>query len=391
MNFQQDSSSSGKKLTLSHYVKGIATPMGISHLLCISQSASRRLHLRLARAPVGPTLTFEVEQFSLSKEIRAIQRRPYQVPGADQHSPIVVTNNFGDKNSPPHVKLMRITFQNMFPAINVASVKLQNCRRVVLFNYSHQDKKDNDNGEEGEARDFVEVRHYAIKATPVGVNKKVRRLVQTKIPNLNNVEDISDYITGQTASGALAPSVAGGAMSDSEAEDETSHVVLPQKYAGKGNSKSQKSALKLVELGPRLRLKLYKVERGLGSGDVMYHAYIKKSLEEVKERKEKEEREAALKKQRRDEQNSNVERKRKAKEEKLERKKQKREDREKATMDSLRGNLNEDDDEGDDSESEEEMDDESEDSKDDDDSDDQAESDGDDDEEEEENNNESNE
>ena len=88
-------------------------------------------------------------------------------------------------------------------------------------------------------------------------------------------------------------------MSDSEAEDETSHVVLPSKYRGKGNNPSQKSALKLVELGPRLRLKLYRVERGLASGDVMYHAYVHKTPEEIKELKSRKEGEAALKKRRR--------------------------------------------------------------------------------------------
>lgn len=31
---------------------------------------------------------------------------------------------------------MRITFQNMFPAINVQTMKLADCGRVVLFNYN---------------------------------------------------------------------------------------------------------------------------------------------------------------------------------------------------------------------------------------------------------------
>merc|ERR1712154_750409 len=90
------------------------------------------------------------------------------------HPPIVVTNNFGDKTAAPHVKLMRITFQNMFPAINVATIKLSECRRVVLFNFIRRDNvKDstNDSGREEEDEE-VEVRHYAIRATPVGVNRK---------------------------------------------------------------------------------------------------------------------------------------------------------------------------------------------------------------------------
>ena len=63
------------------------------------------------------------------------------------------------------------------------------------------------------------MRHYAIKATPVGVNRKVRRLIQAKIPNLSKLDDVADYISGQTTSGSPAPAATSGVMSDSEAED----------------------------------------------------------------------------------------------------------------------------------------------------------------------------
>ena len=142
-------------------------------------------------------------------------------------------------------------------------------------------------------------------------------------------------------------------MSDSEPEDETSHVVLAQKYTGRGNAPAQKSALKLVELGPRLRLKLAKVERGLASGDVMYHAYIKKSLSEVKKQRAKIEKEAMDKKRRREEQEANVERKKREKEEKREAKRLKKEHRELVAMEELRrGGVGAGDDSASDNESE---------------------------------------
>jgi len=307
------------KLTLIRYSKELAMPMGISHILAFSQN-EEHLNLRLARVPDGPTMSFHVEQFSLCRHVKAIQRRPYTSAGAFQQPPVVVTNNFGDATAPPQVKLMRITFQSMFPAINVATVKLADCRRVVLFNLIRDEEKD-----------VVQVRHFAIKATPVGINKKVRRLIQTKVPNLHSVQDIADYIAGSST--AMTET---GNASDSEPEDETSHVVLSQKYAGRGNVKSQKSALKLVELGPRLSLHLFKVERGLGGGDVMYHAHITKTAQEVKELKERKQKEAMLKKQRREEQERNVERKRKAAEEKREGKRKRREEREEMAMNNLR-------------------------------------------------------
>jgi ribosome biogenesis protein SSF1/2 len=338
LNFQEDTKSSKLNKSLAHYSKELTASLGLTHIMSLSQNEDK-LAMRLARTPAGPTLTFKIQQFSLAKSIRKVQRRPFDIHSSNiaAHPPIVVTNNFGDASASPHVKLMRITFQNMFPALNVATVKLRDCRRVVLFNFMRREEGDsvNPNGQSEEDEE-VELRHYAIRANPVGIDKKVRRVIQAKIPNLSKLEDISDYITGTTASGAPA-GAASGAMSDSEAEDETSHVVLPQKYAGKGNVKSHKSALKLVELGPRIRMKLTKVERGLACGDVMYHAYVKKDPAEARAQKEKIEQVASLKKRRREEQEGNVRRKKAASQEKLDNKRKRREERERAAMRELRG------------------------------------------------------
>ena len=335
LNFQEDPRN--RKLTLSKYCQELALPMGVTHILAFSQTG-QRLNLRLARTPEGPTITFRVTQFSLNKHIKALQRRPISDNSRSFHEnpPIVVTNNFGDVNAPPQIKLLRITFQNMFPAINVATVRLAECRRVVLFHLLDEEEEvknnDSNDGENNKTvKQRVQIRHYAIKATPVGVNRKVRRLIQTKVPNLSKVQDIADYITGQGGAASA------GEASDSEAEDDPSHVVqLAQKYTGKGNSKAQKSALKLIEMGPRLTLELIKVEKGLGGGDIMYHANVHKSPEEAKTLKERKEQERTLKKQRREEQERNVERKRKAMDEKREAKKRRKEEREKNSMEALR-------------------------------------------------------
>lgn len=61
-------------------------------------------------------------------------------------------------------------------------VKLSNIRRCVLLNYNASSKQ-------------IDFRHYAIKAVPVGLSKAVKKLVQSKIPNLGQFEDISDFIT----------------------------------------------------------------------------------------------------------------------------------------------------------------------------------------------------
>jgi len=330
LNFQEDASY--RKLTLSKYCQHVCLPLGVSHILAFSQNQDR-LSMRIAKTPEGPTLTFRVHRFSLSKHIQKLQRRPVNAKSLLDSPPIVVTNNFGDQTAPPQVKLMRITFQNMFPAINVANVRLKDCRRVVLFHLIEEENPD-EKSEDGTpvVKQRIEIRQYAIKATPVGVDKKVRRLIQSKIPNLNKVQDIADYISGNANATTSVD-----AASDSEPEDGSNTVVeLAQNYVGRGNKSQGKSALKLIELGPRLYLELIKVEKGLGGGNVMFHAHIKKTPEEAKAIVEEAESKIRLKNQRRQEQDRNVEKKRKAAEEKRDAKKRRKEEREDAAMDDLR-------------------------------------------------------
>lgn len=58
-------------------------------------------------------------------------------------------------------------------------------------------------------------------------------------------------------------------------------VTLPDRFIGKGNAKSQQSAMKLTELGPRLTLEIFKVEQGVNEGDVLYHKFVHKTPAEA--------------------------------------------------------------------------------------------------------------
>jgi ribosome biogenesis protein SSF1/2 len=266
----------------------VAGQLGITHLLTLSQS-SANVNLRIARYAQGPTLTFKVQRFCLRQHVRSAQARPIETTAAYRTQPLVVLNNFADSQG-PHVKLMKLVFQNMFPSLDLATVKLSDCRRVVLY---HLD----------EATGSVEQRHYAIRAAPTGLGRSVKRLIQARVPDLGQVHDISDYIVGATTAASC---------SDSEMEDEAAQVILPDRFRGRGNMKANKSAIQLAEIGPRLTLKLMKVERGFMAGDVIYHEYIKKSPEEVRELESRSQAARELKKRRRDEQERNVARKRAA-------------------------------------------------------------------------------
>lgn len=45
--------------------------------------------------------------------------------------------------------------------------------------------------------------------------------------------------------------------------------------------------MKLSELGPRIKLEIYKVEEGVNEGEIMYHKFVQKSEEEAKQLKER--------------------------------------------------------------------------------------------------------
>ena len=254
----------------------VAGMLHVSHFLMLTERRSN-VNLRVARVPRGPTLSFRVHNFARARDIVAAQKRPADVAQAYRFPPLVVLNGFssggalgGDKAikvsksaADNALQTMQITLQGMFPTINVRNVQLKQCRRVVLF---HRDK----------GTGLVQMRHYLVRAAPVGASRGVRKLNRAKVPNLGALDDVADYVL----SGGRAGAVDGGMTSDSEFEDESARVTLPQAFAGKGNKAASRSAVKLTELGPRMTLELLKIEAGLGEGEVLYHARVHKTAEE---------------------------------------------------------------------------------------------------------------
>lgn len=274
----------------------LARPMKVSHMLLFSQSDNGNAHLSVGCLPQGPTLTFRIQEYSLSSHVRILHKSTVNTEAIFHSSPLVILNNFDADD--PQTKLVSTTFQNMFPSINVAEVKLAHCKRVVLYNY---DKNS----------DSVLFRHFAITARPAGLSRSIRRLMQAKIPNLNRANDVSELVLANANAGAA---------SDSEYEDETCQVTLADRFSGRGNVKNNQSAIKLVELGPRVSFRLVKVTQELFKGEVMYHAFVSKTDQEKSELKER----AEQRRQRRLEQEANVKRKREMEEEKAKAKAEKR-------------------------------------------------------------------
>ncbi|XP_055587261.1 protein Peter pan-like [Uranotaenia lowii] len=241
----------------------------VSHM-CLFSLSSQSLSLKVIRMPKGPTLTFQVTQYSLAKDVISLSRKQYVDDESFQTAPLVILNSFSGEGR--HLKLMASTFQNMFPAINLSTVKLSSLKRCVLLSYNPVSK-------------LIDMRHYSVTVVPVNLNKGVKKVVTRNIPNMAKFDDIADFVEK------------GHLLSDSEFDDEETHVVLPQNL-NRGNLADNKSSLRLHEIGPRITMRLMKIEEDLLTGEVLYHDYLQKDAVEVEEMRKKRAAKKRLKEQR---------------------------------------------------------------------------------------------
>ncbi|CAO2824406.1 unnamed protein product [Amaranthus hypochondriacus] len=216
--------------------------MGVTHFLILSKTHTAPF-LRVAKTPQGPTLTFKIHEYSLTVDVAQSQLRPRCPQDLFKNSPLLVLSGFGTGEE--HLTLTTRMFQHMFPTIDVNTVKLSLCQRIVLMNYNKETKR-------------IDFRHYSIRLQPVGVSRRIRKFVQNhQVPDLRNLQDVSDFVTRA------------GYGSESEADEEAATVNLTSDL-GRVNRASTKSAVKLQEIGPRMTLELIKIKEGLCTGQVLF-------------------------------------------------------------------------------------------------------------------------
>ncbi|KAK9505117.1 hypothetical protein O3M35_009245 [Rhynocoris fuscipes] len=260
----------------------------VSHMMIFTCSPESP-YMRLVRLPRGPTLTFKIHDYVLARDVASSLKKQYSHPRLYQTAPLLIMNGFsGDSEQ---LKLMVASFQSMLPVLNISKINLNDVHRCLLLNYNSE-------------TNLIDVRHYMIRVTPVGVSKSVKKLISSKVPNLSKFGDISDFIEKADA------------LSDSEAEDDpNSHVELPQDIHSRGNLVGNTSAIRLSELGPRMTIQLIKVETGLMDGEVLYHEFIHKTEEEKQEILRRREESRKLKLKRKQQQMENIKKKEAIKEE----------------------------------------------------------------------------
>lgn len=324
----------------------MAGPLGVSHLLLFSRSSTGNTNLRLAVTPRGPTLHFRVDTYSLSKDVQKAVKHPKSNQQDFKRAPLLVMNNFitpspaeGSQPAvPKHLETLTTTvFQSLFPPISPQSTPLSSIRRVLLLN-RELPKASSDSTDADPGSYTISLRHYAITTKRTGLSKAVRRLKAAEqlrrdgkkkkgTVNLSKLDDVADYVLDPAAAG-------GGFTSGSESEVETdaevevmqtnTRKVLTRKQLNALRSDNEKAgkpfqpgmekrAVKLVEIGPRMKLRMTKVEEGVCGGKVMWHEFRNKTQEEVQQMEKVWEARRRQKEERRRIQKENVERKRKEK------------------------------------------------------------------------------
>ena len=230
----------------------VASIFHVTHLICMTKTR-KNIFMRFCRLPHGPTLFFRVKNYMLGKDVRSSLRRPLMNQKLFQKSPLLVMNSFSTNGEDkPHLKLIASMFKTMFPFIDINNVKLRTVKRCVMLNYNQ------DTG-------LIDLRHYAIKIKPVGLSKPIKKLVSSKkIPNLSKLKSFDEIMD-----------VDHGFTSESEGEldevEEQRHVTVSEPMKSAGNVLFEKSAVRCVEIGPRLTLELIRITEGLCKGKIMYN------------------------------------------------------------------------------------------------------------------------
>lgn len=255
LHFKENSRGSLKDLL------SVAKSNDVDHLLFLTSTSSNS-YLKAVKLPAGPTITFQVKGFTNSTDVRAALKKCVRLQPDFKAAPLLVMR--GVEGMP------NLLFRSIFPSMALADIKLKRCRRIVLI-----DCKDG----------VFSLRHYMIKSRPSGISQALKKLSRNQVPNLNKFNSVSEWIGND------------GNASESEYED----AEVPDE--------ARKVSLRLVELGPRITMTLHKIEESICTGNVLFHAVVKKTKKAAIGDGEKIKEKIRVREERRNAQNENVKKK----------------------------------------------------------------------------------
>ncbi|KAK1444708.1 peter pan-related protein [Babesia gibsoni] len=261
--------------------------LGLTHIIAVSET-ERQCYLKVANLPNGPTLTFSIDLLTLVSDIAKHTCNPKSVGVTSNYSPLVVLNGFTGAGEPsnrssvgdkmPTMSTVANIFNRLFSPIDVSTTKMTNCKRVVLFN------KERDS-------DVIVMRHYLINLVDCHTSGAVQGLIDKKsIKRLINENNASfkDLMKGMSNNDGSVLS-----MQDKYVElnnVDPGDLLLRHKYGLKTTAELEKIsegkgklAVSLTEAGPRLNLRLIKIQEGVFAGAVKFHKYVNKTKEEIEQ------------------------------------------------------------------------------------------------------------
>ena len=217
-----------QKFNVTRDFVGVASLLHVTHMIMFTET-EQGSYLRLCRLPSGPTITFKVGDFMVSRDVKSLQRRPVSNSGLFQHSPLLVMNGFSEEEEAnQEVKLTSSMWKHLFPSIDINSVNLNDMRRTVLINFNSETKE-------------IDFRHYAVRVKPVGLSRPVRKLLTCrKFPDFGKFKDIHEAL-GQTNDGNVTES-----EGEADDRDESRQVVISHEMKSRGNLVDEKSAVRSV-------------------------------------------------------------------------------------------------------------------------------------------------
>ena len=76
---------------------------------------------------------FKIHNFALARDVVSLAKKQLVFEEAFKSSPLIVLNNFSGEGM--QMKLMASMFQNMFPTINLTTVKIISINFLNLYSY----------------------------------------------------------------------------------------------------------------------------------------------------------------------------------------------------------------------------------------------------------------
>eukprot|EP00916_Digyalum_oweni_P006979 GHVL01011903.1.p1 GENE.GHVL01011903.1~~GHVL01011903.1.p1 ORF type:complete len:230 (+),score=36.67 GHVL01011903.1:234-923(+) len=202
-----------------------ATVFGVTHIQILNQK-KEKIFLRICKLPKGPTLTFNIIKYSLMHDIRCIQNNPRNSKIDYESPPLMVLNGFKKENETS--KLISTVLSNLYVPLDVNTIKVHECRRVVLYNYDPE-------------RGVIEWRHFGIKRHPPV--KGISALMDDKV----EMKDVTNFI-----------------------KTTKQELIDDSKPSIKIIERNVEMTISLVELGPRVDMQLVLAEDGMCEGNVLY-------------------------------------------------------------------------------------------------------------------------